>query len=106
MTDIETIRDIVSKGNIEWSAHALRKMIERGITRDAVKHILCHGEIIERYPEDHPFPSVLIFGVLDETPLHAVAAFDEPPETIFVITAYQPDQQHFNPDYKTRRTDA
>jgi len=48
----------------------------------------------------------LIFGVLDETPLHAVAAFDEPPETIFVITAYQPDQQHFNPDYKTRRTDA
>ena len=106
MTDMETIRGIVLKGNIEWSAHALRKMIERGISRNAVKHILCHGEIIERYPEDHPFPSILIFGVMDETPLHAVAAFDEPSETIYVITAYEPDQQHFNQDCKTRRTDA
>jgi hypothetical protein len=37
----------VQEKQVEWSAHALRRMLERGISREAVLHTLCNGELIE-----------------------------------------------------------
>jgi hypothetical protein len=78
-------------------------MMERGISRDSVKRILLDGELIEDYADDKPFPSALFFGMLEEKPLHAVAALDEGSGTCFIITAYHPDEEHFGPDFRTRR---
>jgi hypothetical protein len=94
---------IVKQGNVEWSAHALEKIFERGISREAIKHIICHGEIIESYLNDKPFPSVLLLGVWDNKPLHSVIALDDNTQRIFVITAYYPDTKYFQLDFKTRR---
>ncbi len=95
--------DAIRNGVIEWQRHALERMMERGISRESVKSVLLNGEIIEDYSHDGPFPSALFFGLIQGEPVHAVAAFDSESGCCFVITAYRPDLDHFESDYRTRR---
>ena len=101
--DQKHLFDLINQGQIEWSSHALRRMLERGISREAVKHIVCTGEIIEYYPDDTPFPSGLYFGIWKNQSLHVVISYDTRNQMIFLITAYWPDEKHFESDFKTRR---
>jgi hypothetical protein len=78
-------------------------MMKRGISREMVKDVLITGDIIEDYPDDKPFPSALFLGWFEEKPLHVVAALDFVTDYCFVITVYEPDLNHFEPDFKTRR---
>ena len=91
------------KKKIEWSAHALERMLEKGISRATVKYIISNGKMIENYPDDKPFPSGLFYGKWKDKPLHVVIAYDTIEQKIFVITAYWPDEEHFEEDFKTRR---
>ena len=93
----------VENGNIEWQRHALERMMERGISRATVKEVLMAGDVIEDYPDDRPFPTALFLGIVEGNPFHVVAAFDAQSGYCFVITAYKPDLEHFESDYKTRR---
>ena len=93
----------VQKGTVEWHRHALERMLERGVARRDVMDVLLTGEVIEEYPTDYPYPSVLMLGKPHDMPLHVVVAFDSKLEMIFIITAYRPDVLHFLDDYKTRR---
>ncbi|MBI5203641.1 MAG: DUF4258 domain-containing protein [Nitrospirae bacterium] len=101
--DQKALKIAIENGNIEWQRHSLERMLERGISRAMVKEVLLSGEIIENYPNDKPFPSALFAGWIKEKPLHVVAAFDAQSNYCFVITAYRPDLEHFESDYKTRR---
>ena len=101
--NLNDINLMVEQGNIEWSAHALRRMIQRGITRRVVKHVICEGEIIEVYNDDKPFPSILVVGYFEGKAIHVILAYDDSNEKIFLITVYYPDLIHFLEDYKTRR---
>jgi hypothetical protein len=49
------------------------------------------------------YPSCLILGitVAEHKMLHVVVGYNK--KTIIIITAYYPDLQHWNVDYKTRR---
>ena len=60
------------------------------------------GEVIEVYPADRPYPSCLMLYV-EADPVHVVAAADADARICHVITAYQPDLEHFEPDWKTRK---
>jgi len=51
-------------------------MLERNISRDDIKNIILNGEVIESYPDDKPFPSILIFCKIKNRPLHAVISYD------------------------------
>lgn len=93
----------IESGRIEWQKHALEQMLERGISRETVKEVLRNGEIIENYPDDTPYPSGLFLGWIKGEPLHVVAAFDSLTGWCFIITAYKPDLEHFESDYKARR---
>lgn len=93
----------VESSRIKWQRHALERMMERGISRKIVKKVLLSGEIIEEYPDDKPFPNALFLGWLEGMPLHVVAALDSQSSCCYVITAYKPNLEHFEPDYKTRR---
>jgi hypothetical protein len=55
----DELKIAVENGNIEWQRHALERMMERKIPREAVKEVLKNGEIIEDYPDDKPYPSAL-----------------------------------------------
>jgi len=100
--DIEKISKSVTEGQINWRGHALARMLERGISRDEVEDVIFYGEIIEEYSNDYPFPSCLMF-YNDIKPLHVVLSYDEVNHTTYIITAYQPDLNHFEADLKTRR---
>ncbi len=90
-------------GRLEWRKHALERMLMRGISRFAVKEAIRNGDVIEMYPDDKPFESVLLVHFMNDKPLHVVVSFDKAEEMLYVITAYIPDRKHFEADYRTRR---
>jgi Domain of unknown function (DUF4258) len=93
----------LQEGNIVWRRHVLEKMLERGISRNEVLQVLLNGEVIQRYDEDKPFPSMLVLGFSVDRPLHVVASFDENNQVVFVITTYEPDLNIFEDDFKTKK---
>ena len=60
------------------------------------------GEIIKQYEDDKPFPSCLILGIsINNRYLHIVVSMDN--NFIHLITAYYPNLEQWEPDYKTRK---
>ena len=88
---------------ITFRLHAVRRMFEGGISSGNVRKVLEDGETIEDYPEDRPYPSRLVFGRAGERPLHVVAAYNALEDEAIVITAYEPDPERWEPDFKRRR---
>ena len=78
-------------------------MFERDISRANVKEVLSVGNVIEVYDNDQPFPSKLLFAVVDEQPLHVVVSKDVKTQECYVVTAYIPTQEYFESDFTTRR---
>lgn len=68
-----------------------------------MKNCIMHGEIIENYPDDFPYPSCLIYGytINDRSVIHVVVSCNG--ENIGIITAYFPDLDEFENDLKTRK---
>ena len=85
LTGIESYR-------IAYRLHASERLFERGISSEDVESILTTGEIIERYDDDQPLPSVLINGYTTKMPpLHVVVAIHEQEKQLIVITVYEPN---------------
>jgi hypothetical protein len=101
--NLAKLREALYGENIQWERHVLERLISRNIAREAVLQILRSGECIENYPDDYPFPSALFLGWQQDKPLHVVAALDETVPEVYIITAYEPDLEHFEPDFKTRK---
>lgn len=102
MFNIEQLRQLNQAENYVVTMHGRRRMNERGILLGDVMNAVDHGEIIETYPEDYPFPSCLVLGLsIRETYLHAVVSLNE--GHIYLITAYFPSPDEWEPDMKTRR---
>ena len=100
----DELRQALSVGRFEWRQHVLQRLAERGIRQAAVLEVLQAGERLEDYPEDVPYPSALFLGWVEGKPLHVVAALDAPAQWAYIITAYEPDLEHFEPDYRTRKS--
>jgi Domain of unknown function (DUF4258) len=78
--------------SIAYRLHASERMFEREIDDNDVEYLLTAGEIIERYDDDQPLPSVLINGCTsNKRPLHAVIAINEQEKQLIVITVYEPN---------------
>ncbi|MDQ6631261.1 MAG: DUF4258 domain-containing protein [Verrucomicrobiota bacterium] len=101
--DLLKFREFVTAGKIEWRKHVLQKLAERGISQQAVREVLLKGERIRDYADDKPFPNALFLGYVSGKPFHVVAACNEAGEQVFIITAYEPSLEIFEPDYKTKR---
>ncbi len=101
--DLDAFKHAVQEKRVEWQRHALERSLERDISRQEVLSALLSGEQIEDYPDATPFPSALFFRFTGDTPLHVVAAYDQANERAFVITAYRPDLEYFEQNFKTRR---
>ena len=50
-----------------------------------------------------PFPSKLIFKLVNNRPLHAVIAMDTENKVLIIVTVYEPDSQKFESDFITRK---
>ncbi len=84
------------------SSHANLQCIERIIDSLDILEVLQHGEIIEDYPNDYPFPSCLMLGFINPNkPMHVCCGIGE--GKIYIITAYYPNPKKWEPDMKTRK---
>ena len=62
------------------------------ICEQEVFEAILSGEIIERYPDDKPYPSVLVYGrTRAGRPIHMVCAYSEDDDLTIVVTVYEPD---------------
>jgi len=51
------------------------------------------GEVIEKYPDDEPFPSCLVYGrTVNGKPLHVVCAVPKHIDILIIITTYIPTE--------------
>ncbi len=88
---------------IIFSGHAVQRMFERGIKEPEAAKVITDGEVIAEYPDDRPFPSVLILGFTDGRACHIVAGIDREKHFCYVITVYFPDSALWTSDYKKKR---
>ena len=90
-------------GRLVFRVHAVRRMAERNISVDDVRHVLDTGEVIEDYLNDLPYPSRLVLGWRELRPLHVVAASNVEDQETIVITAYEPDPDEWQGGFRRRR---
>jgi len=88
---------------IIFSQHAFTRMFARGISPQLVERAVRLGEIIANYPDDVPYPSVLLLFRESQRALHIVAGLDVSTKTCHIITAYWPEPTLWSDDFKTRR---
>ena len=99
---LKMIQDRCTTHKLRWTNHMLTRLLQRGISLDAVTYVLTSGEIIEHYPEDYPHPSYLILGrTAANEQLHIVCGIG--PDYLHLITAYYPDPERWESDGKTRK---
>ncbi|OFY62509.1 MAG: hypothetical protein A3H98_13160 [Bacteroidetes bacterium RIFCSPLOWO2_02_FULL_36_8] len=88
---------------IVFKDHAIIRMLERNINRNEIIETIEHGEIIEDYKDDYPYPSCLMFKMVNHRPIHVVVANDIGEKKKIIITVYIPDKTTFKSDFKTRK---
>ena len=99
----------MSNAPVEYKAHCQKRMLERDIFRKDVSNAIMKGEIIEDYPlevgniSETSFPSCLImwFDTEKNKPIHVVVGYNG--KKIIIISAYYPDEERWEQDFKTRR---
>ena len=89
--------------NLVFSRHAIQQMFLRRISKSEVQAVVAYGEVIEERPDDTPFPSYLLLDFLAGRPIHVVFSYDESTDTGYVVTAYIPDPNLWQDDFRTRR---
>ena len=52
--------------NLYFSGHATLQMFKRKIQVEEVVEVLMTGEIIKDYPDDKPYPSLLMLGFINK----------------------------------------
>jgi hypothetical protein len=89
--------------NIKFSSHAIQRMFERGIKKQSVVEVIRSGKIIASYPDDEPYPSFLMLGFENDTPIHLAIAQNEKTGDCYVITVYFPKLDIWQAGFKKRR---
>jgi hypothetical protein len=86
-----------------FRVHAIRRMFQRRISDQEVRHVIETGDTIEAYPEDSPYPSRLVLGWYGSRPLHVVVADNDVDQETIVITVYEPNRDQWEEGFRRRR---
>jgi hypothetical protein len=90
-------------GTLIYTGHALARMFARAIAPDEVRAVIDLGETIADYPDDKPYPSVMMLGTASGRPLHVVVGRDAGAERCYVITVYEPDPEKWDAAFRRRK---
>jgi hypothetical protein len=101
--DADDIQLSVSERRVEWRRHALERLLERGFARADVFSTVASGEIIESDRNRKPLPTFLWFATVSGRRIHVVVAWNRNTRTAHFVTVYEPDEEHFENDFRTRR---
>jgi len=78
-------------------------MLERRIASEDIQTAVEVCETIEDYSTDKPYPSRLLLAYVGGMPLHVVVSKDESTGSCFIITAYVPEPDLWDQDFRKRR---
>ena len=90
--DIENIIDAIRNNRVRITDHADEEAFDDGLTFEEIYFSVMHGEVIEDYLNDKPYPSCLIMGKnFSGKPIHSVWAYNPENRWTVLITVYRPD---------------
>ncbi len=88
-----------------FRVHAIERMFERNIDLDDIEQVGKNFEIIEEYPNDFPFPSCLVLGInKSNRPIHVVFSVNHKDKTVIIVTAYKPNKDKWEDNFKRRKS--
>ncbi|MGF1615841.1 MAG: DUF4258 domain-containing protein [Gammaproteobacteria bacterium] len=100
--DIEDLVDAIRNSRVRITDHADEKAVDDELTFDEIYFSVMHGEIIEDYPNDKPYPGCLVMGKnFTNEPIHSVWAYKSGNKWAVMITVYRPDPARWI-DWKVR----
>ncbi|MCP4666794.1 MAG: DUF4258 domain-containing protein [Deltaproteobacteria bacterium] len=100
--DIENLSVAIRNSQVRITDHADEEAFDAGLTLEQIYFSVMHGEIIEDYPHDKPYPSCLIMGMnFVGEPIHSVWAYNAENQWAVLITVYRPDPERWI-DWKVR----
>ena len=92
--NISDIAEAIRSDRIRITDHADEEARADDLILDEIFHSVFHGEIIEDYPDDKPYPSCLIYGEnINGKPVHSVWAYNEANQWVVFITVYRPNPE-------------
>lgn len=107
MNLLKKIKQCFDNNQILYTHHAVLEMRDEEFGRifeQEVYESIRNGEIIEKYSDDKPYPSVLLFGKTSSgRPLHVVCAYDKEENLAIIVTVYQPDPDVWVDNKKRRK---
>ena len=100
--DIQNILNSIRNSRVRITDHADEEAFDDGLTFDEIYFSVMHGEVIEDYPHDWPYPSCLIMGKnFSGEPIHSVWAYNPANRWTVLITVYRPNPEQWI-DWKMR----
>jgi len=100
--NMEDIKKLCKNKKLRWTNHIFIRLIQRNINISDVVYAIMNGEIIEKYPDDYPYPSCLILGMnINNESLHIVCGINNNIE-LHLITVYYPNATEWTNDFKRR----
>lgn len=100
---LEFIQQCIKQRAILWTYHINMRLRERSMTRQMILESVKTYEIIESYPDDKYLPSYLVYAQQEGQHFHILFATDVANRNIRIVTAYFPDIEEWEPNFKTRR---
>jgi hypothetical protein len=105
VVSIENLIRSIGEGKILITDHADEEAEADTLSFDEIYFSVVHGEIIEEYPTDRPYPSCLVYGdTFGSDPVHSVWAYNKESGFAVIVTVYRPDPERWEPDWKSRRS--
>jgi hypothetical protein len=90
--NIAHIIEAIKANRVRITDHADEEAEADKLRIDEIYFSALHGEIIEDYPTDKPYPSCLIYGhTFNGDPVHSVWAYNDQNQWAVLITVYRPD---------------
>ena len=101
--EIEDIVRALRSDRVRITDHADLEALADGLSFEEIAHSVVHGEMLEDYPDDKPYPSCLIYGDTSSgDPVHSVWAYNQDSAFAVLITTYRPDPDRWI-EWRTRR---
>lgn len=94
--DMENIINAIRNNRVRITDHADEESVDDGLTYEEIYFSVIHGEIIEDYPNDKPYPSCLVLGKnFSGEPIHSVWAYNQENLWAVLITVYRPSPEQW-----------
>ena len=77
-------------------------MFQRGITPESVRAVLDKPQVVAEYADDKPYPSRLLYAMVDQQALHVLVATADVGVKV-IITVDRPDPLLWAPDFLRKR---